>query len=128
MSEMPITAKEARERANLHRDRAMRRRAELREMIQARQVSAPRQHSITRATTDQILDQQLGTDKIWSNNVNDNKWWLAQATAFGATESAQYLRHIAIQNAQIIKLLKEIRDDHRAASSVGRHTTFNPAG
>lgn len=124
MSDLPTTADGARQRAILHRDRAMARRAELRAQIAQRQALAPRQHSMTRAPIDHLLDRALGDDTVWNSNAKDNQWWLVQATAFGATESVAVLKYIAGQTKQLIELqrefitvLKEIRDDIRAASA-----------
>ena len=117
MSELPITAREARERAIKDRSRALRRRDEVREQVRVKQDRAHRTHSIRVTPLDRLVDEVLKDDRHWHAAVSDNQWWLMQATAFGAVETVDMLKVIAAQNAEMIKILKEIRDDRRASST-----------
>lgn len=119
MTDLPRTARGARLKADAHRQRALERRAELHRDIAMRQLLAHRHDPRKRESVKHMVDRALVDDPEWRANVSDNQWWLAQAATYAGDETVRLLKMLHAQNEMIITILREIRDDRRAASADG---------
>jgi hypothetical protein len=116
VTQLPFTYDEAIARANQARASAVRRRDEITERVRAELKRGRRLTLNTSLRT--LVDADVAKDPLWRTAVNDNQWFLTQATAYGLGEVRDALR-------ELTTVMREIRDDQRAATATVGPTQDN---
>ena len=112
MRKPPFSYDDAIQLANEARERAIRRRDAIQAAVEYRNRTNPTRQTLGNSLA-VLVDAEVSKDPRWRAHVNDNQWYLAQATAFGVGEVRDLLH-------ELLTVMKEIRDDRRAAPADGR--------
>lgn len=117
MPALPTSYAEAQRLAEAARERAVARREEIRQQVLDQVARGARRLGSTPVKV--VVDRWAASDPVWKAAVADNQWYLAQATAYGQGDILALMYTLARQQALILKMLKEMRDDDGATSARG---------